>query len=313
MKRLVKNALRKPYLTFYKYFIFEQWQIYIRKNKNILCFDNMREFKKIKTPSGHFYADPFIYEVNGNVYVFYEDYDFTKDKGVIACMSLRENGRALKNSIVLEKDYHLSFPFIFDYNDEIYMIPETLEKKRIELYRAIRFPYEWKLEKILIDDISCVDTNVLFLHNKYWLFTCIIGEEYNKDLFLFHSDNPLGEWKAHPKNPVVSDKSNARPAGRVFMNNNKIIRSSQDCAKRYGYALNFNEIKVINENEFLEEKIFTLYPEWKMTNLNNHTYNSRGNFEVIDVLSIKFDILKPIRIIKQKKYKSKISNGVKYE
>src|SRR5262249_62387392 len=99
--------------------------------------------------------------------------------------------------------------------------PDTLEKRQIQLYRAVNFPRQWTLEKVLIEGISAVDPT-LFEHNgKFWLFA---ANPQNDELFLFYSDSLFGKWNDRPRNPIVSDLRRARPAGHVFFEHRRIIR-----------------------------------------------------------------------------------------
>jgi len=52
------------------------------------------------------------------------------------------------------------------------MMPETAQKKRIEIWQADNFPNSWKLKKILFEGQSFADTTFFIdnLGNK-WLFT----------------------------------------------------------------------------------------------------------------------------------------------
>lgn len=304
MKEGIKKVWRFAYKNLYDWFIFEQWQIYIRHNKDLISNENICGFKNIPTPNGHFYADPFIFKKHGKIYLFYEDYDIIKDKGNISCMEITDKGKTVNKFKIIEKDYHLSFPHIFEFNNEIYMIPETSEANRIELYKAVNFPLTWNFCKALIDNVSCVDTNIFYYNNKFWLFTCIEkNSSKNTELYIYYSDNLLEGWKEHSKNPVISDIKNARPAGNVFIFNGNIIRPSQNCENHYGYALNFNVIKELNESTYIEEKIDTILPNWKKNNLCNHTFNFNEDFELIDGLRLQVDILKPFRKYMQRRYK----------
>ena len=39
----------------------------------------------------------------------------------------------------LERDYHLSYPFIFEWESRLYMIPETTVTRQVELYLCTEF------------------------------------------------------------------------------------------------------------------------------------------------------------------------------
>src|SRR5690606_21018624 len=110
--------------------------------------------------------------------------------------------------------------------------PETSENKTIELYKCVDFPYKWELSKVLMNNVSAVDSTILKHNNKYWLF-CNIKENEGAssldELFLFYSDSlQEGEWISHPLNPIVSDVSQSRPAGHIFKENGRLYRPSQN-------------------------------------------------------------------------------------
>ena len=54
---------------------------------------------------------------------------------------------------VIKENFHLSFPFIFKFNNNFYMCPETKEKKEIRIYKCKNFPNQWEFCKTLIDNI----------------------------------------------------------------------------------------------------------------------------------------------------------------
>ena len=50
---------------------------------------NLREFRWIQSPRGHFYADPFVIEHEGKPWVFFEDLPYSTNKGIIVCAEVR--------------------------------------------------------------------------------------------------------------------------------------------------------------------------------------------------------------------------------
>ena len=63
---------------------------------------------------------------------------------------------------MLEENFHLSYPFLFHHEKELYMCPETHEAKDIRLYKCVDFPLKWKFAKTLIKNVSAVDTNIFY-------------------------------------------------------------------------------------------------------------------------------------------------------
>ncbi len=193
---------------------------------------------------------------------------------------------------ILEKDYHLSYPFIFNWGGKYYMIPESGENRTIDMYECVDFPYKWEFKQNLMKNITAVDTTLVQYCSKWWLFTAVTENEAaapHVELFLYYADDPFsGQWKAHPQNPIVSDVKSARPAGDLFIKDGKLFRPSQDCSKAYGYGFDLNEIEVLSETEYCERKVLSVRPEWDKKILGTHTYAKQENLTVIDAFSRRF-------------------------
>ncbi|RKN85668.1 hypothetical protein [Paenibacillus ginsengarvi] len=266
----------------------------IMKEQWFIAFKNKHQskFEMIKPPAGRFYADPFILMKNGRNYVFFEDYINSLGRGVISYIEFEpENNTYSEPKVVLETPYHLSYPFLFEWQDQIYMIPESSGNKTIELYRATQFPVEWTLEKVIMNNIKAVDTTIVEYNHKFWLFANIAskGASTLDELHLFYSDSPLGEWKPHPMNPIVSDAGNARPAGNLLKKDGKLIRPSQNCLINYGYSIIFNEVEILNEHYYKEKPISEIKPNWTEKLVATHTYNLNEDFELLDGKLLKFE------------------------
>jgi hypothetical protein len=136
-------------------------------------------------------------------------------------------------------------------------------------------------------DIYAVDATLLNYGNKVWLFANV-KEQNGSSLDALHlyyaPQGPLtNEWTPHPCNPIVKDIRSARPAGRIFMQDGKLIRPSQDSSRRYGYALKFNRITKLDENEYAEEIESTLKPAGGRV-LATHTFNQAAGLTVVDAI-----------------------------
>jgi hypothetical protein len=235
-------------------------------------------------PKDRFYADPFLFEKDGKTYLFLEDLRYSEGRALISCCELNPDGTHGPIVEVLRRPYHLSYPFLFEENGQIYMIPETKGNRTVELYRATNFPNEWTLESVLLDNIYAVDATIHRSDGKYWMFVGISNGRYSNcdELGIYFADALKGPWTPHPANPVVSDVRRARPAGALFRDQGRLIRPSQDCARAYGYAIVFSEVITLSETEYEERPIARLDPDWVKANLGTHTYTRTGQFEVID-------------------------------
>jgi hypothetical protein len=243
-------------------------------------------FQRLEHPARRSFADPFVVKAEGRSHIFFEDYDFGSGKGSISYVCVNGSGRATEPVTALERPYHLSYPFLFEHEGEHYMIPETSATRRIELYRAARFPDEWELERVLLDGVEAVDGTLIHRDGLFWLFASVgeSGGPTVDELFLYSAESLAGEWKPHPKNPVVSDVRRARPAGRLFERDGRLIRPSQDCSWRYGSAIVLNEVTTLTPDDYAEVELGRIDPKWGKGNLGSHTYNFDGTMEVVDGL-----------------------------
>ena len=264
------------------------WQLRINNIRDSnYCQDDFSTFKAINPPRRLFWADPFIIADENNYYVFVEEFIYKTNKAHLSVLQLDCDGHLFKSKKILERPYHLSYPFVFKIDSTYYMIPETNQNKTIELYKCCDFPYIWKFEKYIMENISGTDTTLFHYENKWWLFTTIDQtggvSSCSTELFLFYSDDPImGKWVSHPLNPVVSDESRARCAGKIFIDDGKIYRPSQDCSIRYGRGLNINHITKLNEQEYNEVLLKEIKPDWDPKLKGLHTINSDKDMIIID-------------------------------
>ncbi len=264
-------------------FILEKW---------ILLFDrgegpatDLSKYQKIIPPKDRFWADPFLYYKNNKHYIFVEEV-INKKKGHIAVIEVDQQGNYQKPTKVLDRPYHLSYPYILEWKDDVYMIPESSGNNSIEVYKSTNFPNGWELHKTLMTEVQAADTTLFFYNDTWWMFTNIRnyrGYPNWDELHLFYADDPFSEtWTPHPLNPIVSDVRVARPAGKIFEWQGKIYRPSQNCSNRYGYGLKFNQIEKLSENEYGEREVTSVEPLWEDDIKTVHTFNFEQGLSVVD-------------------------------
>ncbi len=265
------------------------WKLMIDVKKNRRGFaDDFGSFSTINSPREMFWADPFVVAENNKYFIFVEEFIYSKDKAHISVIELDERGQFNRSHKIIEKPYHMSYPFTFKVGDTYYMIPETSQNRTIELYKCIDFPYNWEFDRNIMENITATDTTLFFYENTWWLFTTLDLTNgisgCSTELYLFYSDDIFsGHWESHPLNPVVSDESNARCAGKLFMKEGDIFRPSQDCSLRYGRGFNINRVTILNTHEYNETRVQEVKPEWNTKLKGTHTLNYDGGLTVIDV------------------------------
>ena len=295
LKLLSRTILQEITKRIARQLQFDQWVLLISMSENIEL--RLNAYHRITPPSDRFWADPHVIKRHGCFYIFFEEYFYSTRKGRISCLEIDRKGDIGKPFPVLENDYHLSYPFIFSWNDRFYMIPESRANKTIELYECDEFPNSWKYSKTLMSNVEAVDSTLVSHLGKWWLFTNLVensGASSNDELFLFYADSPLSNcWMPHPLNPIISDANFARPAGAIFVYNGRLIRPSQICVPHYGYGLSLNEITEITETTYSEKAITHAIPNWSNDVKGIHSFGHTSGLTVCDAL------------IRRKRYRTK--------
>ena len=244
---------------------------------------SLEGFFRLSPPNGWYWADPFPIQVAGRNYIFFEELPLGASKAHISVVEVDREGNASAPVKVLERDYHLSYPFLVEEGGSLYMIPETAHNGTVEIYRCVEFPAKWQLERVLMKDVRCADATITRLGNRWWMFAngAAPGEEINDELFLYSSETLLGEWTPHRRNPVKSDVRSSRPAGHLFWSGNRLYRPGQICAPLYGSGIALHRVTRLTEDEFAEEEESRIIPREANT-LGIHTLNRAGDLTVTD-------------------------------
>lgn len=212
-------------------------------------------------PADRFWADPFAWSQGGRRFIFFEEYPFETRIGRISVLELGADLTPLGPARpIIDEPRHLSYPFVFRYEDQIYLIPESAGSRRIDLYRCTSFPFEWTWERTLMEGVNAADATLFEHDNRWWLF-CAARQgkiRINESLFGFHAQSPLSEhWTPHPGNPLVLDYSGGRPGGRIFRApSGQLIRPAQDSVPRYGYGLRLKAIDTLTPESYAEHEIW---------------------------------------------------------
>lgn len=280
----LKNVLKKVYNTA----VPETWCCAVRFNENAdSCLLNNTDDEFIVLPNTKKYwcADPFLFEKDGNLYVFFEALDYVKRKGLLGCRTVSENGFG-DIKIIYEGDEHLSFPYIYEENGEIYIMPESSCCKELFRLKCVDFPDKWVKEKVLIKE-KLVDTILFDYNGRRYYLTQNPGNNNIYDRLDMYYENEKGIAPSE-NNPVKRDINTARCAGKIFEYDGRPVRPSQDCGASYGDKLNFNEVCFISEDSYKENLILTVSAADIKTDsgcefFGVHTYNKLNNAEVIDL------------------------------
>ena len=190
-------------------------------------------------------------------FLFFLKIILIKNKGTIGILELKKN-KLVNYKTILDEKFHLSFPFVFSFNNKYYLIPDSSENKDLRLYECVKFPFKWKLKKIIFRNIRTTDTLVFKLKNHWIMMTnsnpSRLGD-LDSELFSFYSDNPInGTWKQIDLD-FNDKKSFIFRNGGLILDNNKVLRVSQDFNfNDYGNNILYQEVNFFKKKLFLKNR-----------------------------------------------------------
>ena len=263
---------------------------YRKRNDGIILDSLNREFSIIPYSDKYWYADPIAFTKNGEDYLFVEKFDRKKQKGRIAFSELNDNNICFRT--VIEENYHMSFPMVFEWNGDVYMIPETSENKSINIYIAEAFPDKWKCVDVIRTEEKLVDTVIIEKNN---MDIVILASEIcdGNELFVRYVKYKLkmldsGKFALEKIEKSDLFNLNDRNAGRIFEYKGESYLPTQNSSEfDYGVSLSYrdkngNEIKKIEADDIVVDKIS------KGNIIGVHTYSITDKYEIIDLRYLKY-------------------------
>jgi hypothetical protein len=241
----------------------------------------------IKNPPNRFFADPFVMTKDNRTICFLEDFDYSTKRGCITAVEILGDGQYQILGPVIEEPFHMSFPYLFQYNGQLYMVPEAAESNAVKLYECVEFPLKWEFKKDIFSDYRAVDP-MIFEHQGRWWLLCNKALEGNGDLssilMAYWSDDPIdGTWNPHPENPLIFDCNIARNGGILLAKDEAPIRGRQKQGFYfYGKGLSLARIKDLSPSSFEEEEIRQIDPTFFKGIKGCHHIHSSGIYTVYD-------------------------------
>lgn len=202
-------------------------------------FDGMRVTLLPEEGCYRFLADPFGIWHNDRLYVFAEAYDYRTAKGVIDVFVYDAAFHLVERQRVLEESWHLSYPYVFFHDGAFYMLPEGYKSGRLNLYRALDFPFQWERVKRFDFPIGAIDATPFHHAGRWWLFWTPPHPKPMRTsaLHLSVSEDLEGAWT--DMGCILVDKSGARPGGTPAVIDDTVLLPVQDCKKTYGGGIRF--------------------------------------------------------------------------
>jgi len=200
-----------------------------------------------------FIADPFLFRNDDTWFMFMEVMNRSRRTGEIGCAVSSDGLEWSYQSIVLREPFHLSYPYVFECDGEIWMIPETASDSSVRLYRATDFPRTWAFQRCLLEGLRFTDASVFQHDGLWWMF---VSCNVSRDLLLYYADDLTGPWHSHSQSPVVYARPDkARCAGRPVNVGGRLIRFAQDCGTAYGAAVRAFEVDRLDREGFSETEL----------------------------------------------------------
>lgn len=217
-----------------------------------------------------FVADPFIYHEEGTWYMFFEVETGCADIGLATSS---DGLNWTYDRIVLDENFHLSYPVVFKWKGTYYMIPECVPDY-VNLYKtdAMDFPYKWTFVNHLLSGRDYADPSIFRYNEKWWMF---VGSADGRMCWLYYSENLVdsSSWIEHPSSPIITDRSKARPGGRpIVFDADRIIRFTQKCDRVYGEMVRVFEVETLTETSYIEHEL----PESPLVKKSGVGWNSNG-------------------------------------
>ena len=201
-----------------------------------------------------FVADPFMLRRDNTWYMFFEVMHNETQRGEIGLATSNDALAWTYERIVLREPFHLSYPHVFEWQGDYYMLPETLNPGAVCLYKALVFPYEWSIVARLIEG-KLADPSIFRCNDFWWIFACSTPYQHDT-LRLYFASELVGPWTEHPKSPLIqNDKCRARPAGRILKFDNRLFRFAQDCGPHYGSSVRAFEITKLARDSYAEVEL----------------------------------------------------------
>lgn len=247
------------------------------------------EWLKISDKKSVYHADSFGFLDKDTFHLICEEYDYKNTKGILTSFQVdRQSKLILNKTIAIEKDYHLAFPFLFEFENKHYCIPENTRGGNVDLYHYETSTGKLVFDQILVKNLHAVDPS-LFYHDGYWwlFFTDLVST--NERLHIWFSTSLRGPYIAHANNPVKVDIRSSRSAGNLFILNGKLFRPSQDCSTRSGRRIIINQVQKLTPTEFVEEEYTILEPAPGSEFPDGmHTLSVAGDTVIVDGKSERF-------------------------
>lgn len=218
--------------------------------------------RPITAPPWSYYADPFLWRSERETWLFVEEFKYLEHAGRIVALPLDAELRAGAPRVVELRGGapgHRSFPFVFAHDGRRFLLPETSDRRCVDLFVEEEFPHRWRWHHRLLENVDAVDSTLSWHDGRWWLFTfAAIHVGAPRSLQVFHSPNLDGApWTPHPVNAECREAgapfSSGRAAGPWLRGaDGTWLRPVQASTRYYGESVLLRRIERLNVDTLVE-------------------------------------------------------------
>jgi hypothetical protein len=282
LSRVTSLFLKLYSLLFY----YTSWSVYTYPrvlnifNKNILDENMVEQIFNDKT--WKFNADPFYLESENSLFI--EKFNYLLGRGELAKYNFDTN--EIRN-VRSGNNIHFSYPCVFEYQGNKYMIPEAAQSNCIKIYKKND---DDSLSEVVTvtEKFAGIDPTIVEHNGMWYIFATDGSIGSNSHLNIYYSKNPLTEWSEHSLNPVKINVRTTRGGGEIFKEGTSMIRPTQNCYPIYGTSLIFNKVELLTPDSFKEVLVGEIKVSKNSKYKGIHTFSRNKDTFIIDLKTQEF-------------------------
>jgi hypothetical protein len=307
VKRVFQRVFKKFNNMLYKWNIIDDnWNVFINRCDDLNSL--LINWERVLPPDHQFQlADPFVYRIEEKNFLLAEMFSKSKPLGRLVQFEILEDRVAYLGEIT-DGSSHYSFPFVFQFENKTYIVPESLYAKELQLWGLDEVDNSFSRIDSSLPKIKAVDSIIMQQGSIWFLITNEIlydSSDSSDFLSVYWTENPIiGTWEKLNKRYNFSGE--ARNGGFSRINGQSYRTRQIHEVNRYGARFVVSKMS-INHKYDLEEFPVLASDSIKLRNkIATHHFSVSDGLSVMDAqIRTYLPIIR--RIFKQKKRISRIS------